>query len=171
LARFGAAVTLSHEISCNPADLLLRLPDNGLERMWHVVQTHARQEKLLASSLRERGVPFCLPLLRRTLSYRGRNAISWMPVYPGYLFALLTGAEREYCLSTCRAAAVIEVLAPQQLLCDLRAVLSSITAGTNSYRARNREIEQVARQGIWKQNAPSERGRADGLSPSNAGGF
>lgn len=121
------------ESLCHPADLLTSPPSKDTGRRWFVVQTLARQEKSLARDLYQRDIPFYLPLLRRTLSYKGRRAISWIPLFPGYLFICVTDEERHVCLTSQRAASLIEVHNPFKLVHDLNQVFAAIANGSNSH--------------------------------------
>jgi hypothetical protein len=87
----------------------------------------ARQEKSLGRDLLQRNVPFYLPLLPRHLSYRGRKAVSYSPLFSGILFCYANESERQICFETRRAVAIIEVADQAGLHDDLRRISAALT--------------------------------------------
>ena len=55
-------------------------------RPWRVAHARSRQEKRLARHLLEREVPFYLPLEEKVARLDGRRRISYLPLFPGYVF-------------------------------------------------------------------------------------
>lgn len=53
---------------------------------WWVVHVRSRQEKVLARECRLREIPFFLPLREHRNRRDPRHRISWLPLFPGYLF-------------------------------------------------------------------------------------
>ena len=53
---------------------------------WWVVHVRSRQEKVLARECRARGIPFYLPLREHRNLRDPRRRISFLPLFPGYLF-------------------------------------------------------------------------------------
>lgn len=53
---------------------------------WTVAHTRSRQEKALARHLEPLGVAFYLPQYERRVQRAGRQFISYIPLFPGYLF-------------------------------------------------------------------------------------
>lgn len=67
------------------------LPDDLFELAsdrypWWVVHVRSRQEKVLARECRLREIPFYLPLREHRNRRDPRHRISWLPLFPGYLF-------------------------------------------------------------------------------------
>ena len=60
-------------------------PDMSLGA-WFVLRTKARQEKVLAHDLANRGISNFLPLITCTKFYGGRRARVELPLFPGYVF-------------------------------------------------------------------------------------
>ena len=53
---------------------------------WWVAHTRSRQEKALARYLEPLGVPFYLPQGEQRKRRAGRNFVSYLPLFPSYLF-------------------------------------------------------------------------------------
>jgi transcription antitermination factor NusG len=68
------------------------------ESPWFVAHTRSRQEKALARYLTPLEIPFYLPSSENRVRRGGRNFVSYLPLFPGYVF--LRGS------SAARAAAV-----------------------------------------------------------------
>jgi|SRR5215471_8823539 len=63
---------------------LLDLP--GEEFPWSVAHVRSRQEKALARYLLPLDVPFYLPQRKRQVRRAGRTFVSFLPLFPGYVF-------------------------------------------------------------------------------------
>jgi len=72
---------LKSEVALSPPDLF-DLPDLP----WRVAYVRSRQEKELARLLLRLGVPFYLPLAEKQVRRAGRRFVSFLPLFPGYLF-------------------------------------------------------------------------------------
>ena len=149
------------ESFCHPADLLTSPPSEDTGRRWFVVQTLPRQEKSLARDLSQRHIPFYLPLLRRTLSYKGRRAISRMPLFPRYLFICVNDKERRVCLASQRAASLIEVRNPFQLVHDLNQVSAAIDNGSNTHPSLSDLLGQDVSKGDSLQSSGALENRVE----------
>lgn len=57
-----------------------------LDLDWYVAHVRSRQEKVLARFLRERSIPFYLPLTPHEIRAGGRTRTSYLPLFPGYVF-------------------------------------------------------------------------------------
>lgn len=53
---------------------------------WWVVHVRSRQEKVLARECRHLEIPFYLPLREHRNRRDPRRRISWLPLFPGYVF-------------------------------------------------------------------------------------
>jgi len=87
-------------------------PQHGLELPvadcpWWVAHTKSRQEKALARHLAPLGIPFYLPQLERRVRRSGRTFVSYLPLFPGYLFLRGRDAER---LAALRSDLVMRIL-------------------------------------------------------------
>jgi hypothetical protein len=74
---------------------------------WWVAHVRSRQEKALARFLRPLGVPFYLPQREHRVRRAGRNFVSFLPLFPGYLFFRGSAAER---LTALRSDLIVKVL-------------------------------------------------------------
>lgn len=74
---------LKREADFLPPDLF-ELPADRFP--WWVAHVRSRQEKALARECRSRGVPFYLPLREHRPSRGRRRRVSFLPLFPGYLF-------------------------------------------------------------------------------------
>jgi transcriptional antiterminator RfaH len=99
------------------------------ERRWWVLHTRPRQEKRLAQQLRDKEIPFFLPLVPHQLRIRTRDFCSHLPLFPGYVFLLGTRHERIAALSSGRVVHPLEVHDQARLWGDLRQVNRLIASG------------------------------------------
>ncbi|HEX4415226.1 MAG TPA: transcription termination/antitermination NusG family protein [Lacipirellulaceae bacterium] len=84
---------------------MLRLQDNpsmvgptsaameDAQLLWNVAYCKPRQEKALAGDLREREIPYFLPMFLKETSSGGRRRRNLYPLFPSYVF--VGGGERE----------------------------------------------------------------------------
>lgn len=63
---------------------------NGFNKGWYVIYTRPQQEKKLADSLTRLGIECYLPLLSTVSLRRGRKKKMEKPVFPSYVFAMLS---------------------------------------------------------------------------------
>lgn len=102
---------LKRESDVFPADLF-DLP--GERFPWWVAHTKTRQEKALARVLEPRGVPFYLPQREHRKRRAGRNFVSYLPLFPGYLFFRGSDSER---LAALKSNLILRLLpVPEQSL-------------------------------------------------------
>jgi transcriptional antiterminator RfaH len=89
--------------------------------------TKPRHEKSVARHLLAKGVPFYLPLQRKTSYFRGRSITSLLPVFPSYLFIYSCDEDRihdnrEAALKTNRVINTLEVFNGERLRRELRQI-------------------------------------------------
>jgi len=82
---------------------------------WWVAHVRSRQEKALARHLTRAGVPFYLPIHEKSVRLAGRRRVSYLPVFPGYLFCRGAGSERVHAVRTNLVCQILEV-SDQRLL-------------------------------------------------------
>jgi transcription termination/antitermination protein NusG len=113
---------LKRETDCFPA-ALFELPVDAFP--WWVAHVRSRQEKALARHLMPLEVPFYLPQREHRTRRAKRTLVSYLPLFPGYLFFRGSAAER---LSALRSNLVVKVLdVPcQDLLTEELAQLRSL---------------------------------------------
>jgi transcription antitermination factor NusG len=90
---------------------------------WLAFYTLARREKDLMRKLEAASVPFYSPLVRRRLhTAGGRVRFSYVPLFPGYVFAPVTDDQRREALATNTIARWISVRDERMLVHDLRSI-------------------------------------------------
>jgi transcription antitermination factor NusG len=100
---------------------------------WGVAHVRSRQEKSLARFLAQRDVPFYLPQIENRRRRSGRDFVSHLPLFPGYVF-FRGGAEvRELVWRSNVAASVIDV-ADQRRIGDELAQLRELQLAGASLR-------------------------------------
>ena len=75
----------------------------------------SRQEKELARHLLGGGVPFYLPLAEKRVRRAGRQFVSHLPLFPGYVFFRGGPAERRTALASDRVVSILDVADPALL--------------------------------------------------------
>ncbi len=119
---------LKEEPSMYPATLLDTPPTDAADRYWLVLHTKARQEKSLARELVKFGIPFYLPLVKKTSIVRGRKRTSFVPLFGGYIFLFGSAEERLRSLTTNRITSILAVEDQSQLASDLRQIRQLIAS-------------------------------------------
>ncbi|MCL4808165.1 MAG: hypothetical protein KJ062_10305 [Thermoanaerobaculia bacterium] len=111
---------LKKEADFQPESLFELPPDRF---PWWVAHVRSRQEKLLARECRQRGIPFYLPLREHRNRRDPRRRISYLPLFPGYLFVRGNlEVERLELLKTNLCVNVLAVLGQEELAYDLAQV-------------------------------------------------
>lgn len=90
---------------------------------WVAFYTLARREKDLMRKLEAASVPFYAPLIRRRLhTAGGRVRHSFVPLFPGYVFAPVDDEQRRDALATNTVARWLSIGDERMLVADLRAI-------------------------------------------------
>jgi transcription antitermination factor NusG len=79
----------------------------AVDAPWTVAHTRSRQEKALARHLEPLGVAFYLPQYEHRVRRSGRQFVSYIPLFPGYLFLRCDAAARD---SVFRSGLVVRML-------------------------------------------------------------
>lgn len=98
---------------------------------WWVLHTRARNEKLVARALAERGVAHYLPLLSVQHTYAKGTASYTLPLFPGYLFLCGEPADCDLAWRTNRVANVLDVTDQGRLVSELTQIHRALTRGAN----------------------------------------
>jgi len=107
----------------------LNLLDQETSDHWWAFYTLARREKELMRRLRGLEISFYAPLVsRRTRSGAGRVRTSYVPLFPGYVFACGDESVRQRALTTNCISRTIAVPDAPGLLHDLRQIRLLITS-------------------------------------------
>src|SRR5450756_2194774 len=77
---------------------------------WWVAHVKSRQEKALARYLQPLGIPYYLPQREQKIRRAGRNFVSYLPLFPGYLFFRGTDDDRYAAHRSNLVAQVIDVI-------------------------------------------------------------
>jgi transcription antitermination factor NusG len=80
-----------------------------LDEPWRVAHVRSRQEKVLARHLVQHSVPFYLPQIERAVTRSGRRFVSYVPLFPGYVFFRGGREARQQALRSDVIANLIEV--------------------------------------------------------------
>jgi transcription antitermination factor NusG len=99
------------------------------EPAWWLAHTLPRQEKIVATALLSRRVPYYLPLVTRKSLTRGRTRVARIPLFPGYVFVHGDGDQRLAVLKTNRVLALRQVSEGEKLRMDLRRFAELIALG------------------------------------------
>lgn len=99
------------------------------ERLWWVVYTKSRQEKVFSRQLAVKQVPHYLPLVRKTYLSCGRKFTAQVPLFPGYVFMFGSEQERVLSLTTNRVSRIIGVSDPSRLRAELEQINRLIHSG------------------------------------------
>ena len=85
-----------------------------VELPWWVAHTRSRQEKMLARFLLPLEIPFYVPQCEKRVRRAGRNLVSYLPLFPGYVFFRGSTADRH---ATLRSGLLVTILdVPDQRL-------------------------------------------------------
>jgi transcription antitermination factor NusG len=77
---------------------------------WWVAHVKSRQEKALARHLQPLGIPYYLPQREQKIRRAGRNFVSYLALFPGYLFFRGTDDDRYAAVRSNLIPRVIEVV-------------------------------------------------------------
>jgi transcription antitermination factor NusG len=136
---------LKPEPDLSPPDLFERNPPAA---HWWVAHARSRQEKAIARHLRERRVPYYLPLRAKEVRRRGRRTISYLPLFTGYVFFGGGLEERRLALQSHVLASVLAVDDQALLEAELRNLWRVQCSGAplvpHPYLGPGAEVEIVA---------------------------
>lgn len=116
--------------SDNPAIVL-----PGVERLadlsgdWWVIHTKPRCEKALAWDLTARGIPYFLPLARRTQLWGGRRRVVMQPLFPSYVFFCGDRTARAEVLLTGRTVNVLPIPQRADFVREIEALHAALQGG------------------------------------------
>ena len=89
------------------------------ESPWWVAHLRSRQEKLASREARHKGIPCFLPKYQKETRRDGRKRISFLPLFPGYLFFRGPRDTRFEMLKTNLCVRILEVADQASLNADL----------------------------------------------------
>jgi hypothetical protein len=106
-----------------PADGPPALPDAG---HWAALHTRARAEKVVARWLAREGATHYVPLVRSRRTYGARVRVSWIPLFPGYVFFDSASFDGRRAFLTHKVANVLVPKTPLLLGPDLATIARAI---------------------------------------------
>ena len=121
---------LAQQPDIYPSDLLDQPVDvAGSDRTWWAIYTLARREKALMDRLFRAGIPFYSPLIKqKSHSPSGRRLVSWLPLFPAYVFLYGNEEHRYQALKSNCISRILPVVDSAPLVRDLRQIRRLIAA-------------------------------------------
>jgi transcription antitermination factor NusG len=111
---------LPREPNVHPPELFSNVAVNSNDHRWWVAQTMARQEKGLARHLLGKSIAFYLPLASKSRKVSGRNRVSHIPLFSGYVFFFGSDDDRIAALTSNVIVNLLPVPDTEQMTADLR---------------------------------------------------
>ncbi len=90
------------------------------EAGWYVVRTKPRREKRLADYARQEGITYYLPQIETIHKYKYRKVSFTKPMFPGYVFVMISPKERERLVISGITAGFLAVRYEKELLTELK---------------------------------------------------
>lgn len=100
-------------------------------RSWYVLHVKPRTEKKVVFYLKRYGLWHYLPLYRKERRLQRRKVVSVLPLFPGYVIALMDPAERLKVLQSNLLVRTISVTQPRKLIHQLRQISRASRADGN----------------------------------------
>jgi transcriptional antiterminator RfaH len=110
---------------CFPEDVLTSGMTEGTS--WFAAHTKPKQEKALAWQLRQRGIGYYLPLVKKKQADTARVRFSFVPLFTGYVFIKGNSGHRIEALKTNRIVRMIHAADQKLLIKELNTVHAAIT--------------------------------------------
>lgn len=99
------------------------------EADWVVIHTRPRCEKKVAELCAQQKVDRYLPLLKRVHRYGQRVRAFMSPLFPGYLFCVLSRSQQSFFRQNRHVANLLPVLDPERLIVQLRHIRTALDTG------------------------------------------
>lgn len=133
---------LKPELDCFPSDLFeLR----ETECPWWVAHVRSRQEKALARHLWPLEIPFYLPQIEQRTRRTGREFISYIPLFSGYLFFRGSLGDRQSALRSNLIVKVLDVADQGQLQRELKQLRALQESGASLVPYREIQVGDPVR--------------------------
>jgi transcription antitermination factor NusG len=126
-------MTLS--IHQNPESLFPKdiLTSHANGKRWRVAHTKSRREKALAHYLAGARIGYYLPMVCRKQKSQGRERISYIPIFSGYVFLNADDFERHRALKSNHIARMIDVDDETRLVEELKQIAAVLAGGVKVY--------------------------------------
>ncbi len=89
---------------------------------WEIAHLRSRQEKAVARLLLDGEMPFYLPQIKQTSERTGRTFVSYLPLFPGYIFLRRVDGLRQTLWRTSAVTSMIEVSDQATLNAELQQI-------------------------------------------------
>src|SRR4051812_48657381 len=120
---------LAAEPDIFPCDLLDE-PADSVGAPWWVLYTMSRREKQLMRQLLSAEVPFYAPLIKQQQrSPAGRRRVSYLPLFPGYVFLRGDDEQRREALASNCISRCLQVSDTPRLVADLQRIRRLLDSG------------------------------------------
>ena len=106
---------------------MLRVHDG--ERAWVVLHARPRCEKKAADYCERNELPWYLPLRKKIHRYGSRERSFWSPLFPGYVFCVVTPVQKSEVRQNRYVANLLEVVDQVTLIEQLRQIDRALTTG------------------------------------------
>jgi transcriptional antiterminator RfaH len=115
---------------------------------WTVVHTRPRREKKLADYAAKNLIQYYLPQIKHKRIYQRRKVVTTVPMFPGYMFMILSVPEQQTIAISGMAAHFIHVRHQQELLDDLSRICFSnkkdVALEPSMWLSKGLEVEIIA---------------------------
>lgn len=112
---------------------------------WTVAHVRSRQEKVLARFLAAAGIPFYAPQREKRTRRGGRHFVSWLPLFPGYVFFRAAAGQRAIVWRSNVVVRLIDVPDPGRLHGELAQIHRLQRAGARFSPARSLDAGEAVR--------------------------
>jgi len=109
-------------------------------RLWGALHTFPRAEKVVAEYLANRQVPHFLPTFKKTRRYQSRTRISYLPLFPGYVFYDAGAIERTEVFASRRIVGILDADDQAELRRDLENLSLALNKDDSLCAARYGEV-------------------------------
>lgn len=114
------------EKSHQPAEAFF-IPGN--DSAWVVLHARPRCEKKAADYCKRNDMPWYLPLRKKIHRYGSRERSFWSPLFPGYVFCVVTPVQKSEVRQNRYVANLLEVVDQKTLVEQLRQIDRALTVG------------------------------------------
>jgi transcriptional antiterminator RfaH len=99
------------------------------ERAWAVLHSRPRCEKKIADYCDRNKLPCYLPLRKKIHRYGARERSFWSPLFPGYVFCVVTPLQKSEVRQNRYVANLLDVVDQKTLVEQLRQIDRALTVG------------------------------------------
>ncbi len=139
-------------MSLIPANQNDEIEQAPFEHAWVVLHTRPRCEKKAVDFCRRNHCPVYLPLRKKVHRYGSRERPFWSPLFPGYVFCMVTQAQKILVRQNQYVANVLEVIDQGTLVEQLRQIREALSVGDVAdvlpYLARGKRVS--VRGGVFR---------------------